>query len=112
MLTKTLLLGAQVFGAAHAHHAHTEDDDVAVLGFGAGQHPLQRDGVGGIMHGDHDGAGPDGDRFAADGVLMLQLKVVSHLACRQGMLAQVLLFRDGEDDEEAGSKDNAADGGH
>ena len=91
----------KIFGAAHAHHAHAEDDDVLLVGVGARERPLEREGIGGVAHGDHDAAGTDGDRLAADGVLMLELEVVLHLARGEGVLAQVLPLRDGEDDEEA-----------
>ncbi len=47
-------------------------------------------------------------RLAADRVLVLQLEVILHLPCGQGMLAQVLALGDGEDDEEGGGKYNAA----
>jgi hypothetical protein len=90
VFAEALFLGAEILRSAHAHHAHADDHHVLLFGAGAGERPLEREGVGGVAHGDHDAAGADGRRLAADGVLVLQLEVVLHLPRGDGMLAQVL----------------------
>jgi hypothetical protein len=55
---------------------------------------LSAKGLDGVAHGDHDAAGADGRRLAADGVLVLELEVVLHLPRGDGvLLAQVLRAR-------------------
>src|ERR1019366_5747962 len=108
MLTKALFFGAQVFRAACAHHAHTYHDNVAVFSLGAREHPLQSYGISSVAHGHHHAARTNGYRFPADGVLVLQLKMVLDLARRQGMSTEILAFRDAQNDEEYSRKNDAA----
>jgi len=47
-------------GAAHTHDAHADHHHVLLVGVGAGQGPLQRQGIFGVVHGHHHAARADG----------------------------------------------------
>ena len=112
VLGEGLLVWGEEFGAAYGHDASIEYDYVLLVAGIAGEGPLEREGVGGVAHGDHDAAGTDANGSTADLVLMLELEVVLHLALGLGVFAHVGALREGEDDEERRSEDDAADGGH
>ena len=112
VFAEELIGGGQQFGSARSNQPRRQHHHVLVAGVGAGQRPLEGEGVLGVTHRHHHASGFDLEHIAAHRVLVFQLEVLLHLHFGSGSPAPVVVLRNSEDDEEGGCEENAADGGH